>query len=69
MNVKILFARGEGCYIVEKDSTYYLVNIETDTKPSISEFAESFFKFGYFTEVHSVDEKTLRKMESKISTQ
>ena len=67
MNVKVLFTRGEGIYIVEKDNLFYLVNLETNNKPFVSEFVDSFLKFGYFTEVDEIDEKELHFIKSKLS--
>ena len=67
MNVKVLFTRGEGIYIVEKDNLFYLVNLETNNKPFVSEFVDYFLKFGYFTEVEEIDEKELLAIETMLS--
>ncbi len=69
MTVKVLFTRGEGCYIVQKDSIYYLVNIETNMKPLISEFAESFLKFGYFEKVTNISKEELSAIQTLLSNQ
>ena len=66
MNTKVLFARDEGIYIVKKDNLFYLVNLETN-KPFVSEFIDSFLKFGYFTEVDEIDEKELLAIETMLS--
>ena len=67
MNVKVLFTRGEGIYIVEKDNLFYLVNLETNNKPFVSEFVDSFLKSGYFTEVDEIDDKELLAIEAILS--
>ena len=67
MDIEILFTRGEGVYIVEKDNLFYLMNLETNNKPFVSEFIESFLKFGYFTEVDEIDEKELLAIETMLS--
>lgn len=66
MDIKVLFTRGEGIYIVQKDKLFYLVNLGTKNKPFVSEFVDSFLKFGYFTEVNSVSEKELHAIKSKL---
>lgn len=66
MDIKVLFTRGEGIYIVQKDKLFYLVNLGTKSKPFVSEFVDSFLKFGYFTEVNSVSEKELHAIKSKL---
>ena len=67
MNVKVLFTRGEGIYIVEKDNLFYLVNLGTNNKPFVSEFVDSFLKFGYFTEANEIGEKELLAIEALLS--
>lgn len=67
MNIKVLFTRGEGIYIVQKDNLFYLVNLETNNKPFVSEFVDSFLKFGYFTEVDEIDGKELLAIETMLS--
>lgn len=67
MNIKVLFTRGEGCYVVQKGDLFYLVNLETDLKPHVSKFADSFLKFGYFEEVNEIDEKELLAIEAVLS--
>ena len=67
MEIKVLFTRGEGVYIVEKDNLFYLMNLETNNKPFVSEFIDSFLKFGYFTEVDEIDEKELLAIETMLS--
>ena len=67
MSIKVLFTRGEGIYIIRKDELFYLVNTETNIKPFVSEFLDSFLKFGYFTEVNEIDEKELLAIEALLS--
>ena len=67
MEIKVLFTRGEGVYIVEKDNLFYLMNLETNNKPFVSEFIDPFLKFGYFTEVDEIDEKELLAIETMLS--
>lgn len=69
MDIKVLFTRGEGCYIVQKDSLYYLVNTETNLQPLVSEFADSFLKFGYFSGVKSIDNNEMIAIERLLSDQ
>ena len=67
MNVKVLFTRGEGIYIVEKEGLFYLINLETKNKPFVSEFVDSFLKFGYFTKADEIEEKELLAIEKMLS--
>ena len=67
MDIKVLFTRGEGIYIVQKDNLFYLVNLETNNKPFVSEFVDSFLKFGYFIEVDEIDDKELLAIEAILS--
>jgi hypothetical protein len=67
MDIKVLFARGEGVYIVQKDNLFYLVNLKTNNKPFVSEFVDSFLKFGYFTEVGEIDKKELFLIKAKLT--
>ena len=67
MDIKVLFTRGEGIYIVQKENLFYLVNTDTKNKPFVSEFIDSFLKFGYFTEVDGIDDKELIAIEAILS--
>ena len=67
MDIKVLFTRGEGIYIVQKDNLFYLVNLETNNKPFVNKFVDSFLKFGYFTEVDEIDDKELLAVEAILS--
>ena len=69
MDIKVLFTRGEGIYIVQKDTLFYLVNLETKNKPFVSEFVDSFLKFGYFTQVNDIAQKELLAIEALLSQQ
>ena len=69
MVIKVLFTRGEGIYIVQRDNLFYLVNLETKRKPFVSEFVDSFLKFGYFTDAGEIDEKELCAIETLLSQQ
>ena len=66
-DIKVLFTRGEGIYIVQKNNLFYLVNLETNNKPFVSKFVDSFFKFGYFAEVDEIDDKELLAIEAILS--
>lgn len=68
MDLKVLFTRGEGCYIVQKNELFYLVNLDTDIKPFASEFVDSFLKFGYFEEVNDIDENDLLAIKRLLSS-
>ncbi len=67
MDIKVLFTRGEGCYVVQKGKLFYLVNLETNHPPLVSEVAESFLKFGYFEKVNNISEEELNGIEAKLS--
>ena len=58
--MKVLFTRGDGIYIAQKDDTYYLVNLEL---PDV----DSFLKFGYFDVVSEVPEDIRKAIEERIS--
>ena len=66
VEINVLYTRGEGIYIVERGGIYYLVNLDTGNKPLESEFAESFLKFGYFTEVDKIDGNELCKIAALL---
>ena len=66
METEVLFTRGEGIYIVRKGSLFYLVNLDTKNKPLVSEFADTFLKFGYFERADEIDEKELFAIESLL---
>lgn len=68
MDLKVLFTRGEGCYIVQKNELFYLVNLDTDIKPFASEFVDSFLKFGYFEEVNDIDKNDLLAIKRLLSS-
>ena len=66
--MKILFTRGDGIYIAQKDDTYYLVNLELpDEEPLQSKYVDSFLKFGYFDAVSEVPEDIRKVIEERIS--
>ena len=66
--MKILFTRGDGIYIAQKDDTYYLVNLELpDEEPLQSKYVDSFLKFGYFDAVSEVPEDIWKAIEERIS--
>lgn len=66
--MKVLFTRGDGIYIAQKDDTYYLVNLELpDEEPLQSKYVDSFLKFGYFEEVPEVPEDIRKAIEERIS--
>ena len=66
MGIKVLFTRGEEIYIVSKDGLFYLVNLDTKNKPAVSEFADSFLKFGYFERVDEIDGKKMLAIEALV---
>ena len=66
MEIKVLFTRGEEIYIVEHNKLFYLVNTETEAVPLKSKFAESFLKFGYFTEVGEISDEILEKIKERL---
>lgn len=63
MDIKVLYTRGDGIYVVQKDNYFYLVNLQLKTKSPKKEYVESFLKFGYFEEVKTVDGKTLNDIK------
>ena len=66
--MKVLFTRGDGIYIAQKDNTYYLVNLELpDEEPLQSKYVDSFLKFGYFDVVSEVPEDIRKAIEELIS--
>ena len=67
MDIKVLFSRGDGCYVVQKGDDFYLVNLETDDKPQVSKYADSFLKFGYFSPIDELDVKTLHNIKERLS--
>ena len=48
MNIKVLFSRGDGVYVIELDDGFYLVNLESGTISERKKYIDSFLKFGYF---------------------
>lgn len=66
MEIKALYARGDRCYIVQKGILFYLLDLDTDTKPLVSEYIDSFLKFGYFFLVNEIGERELQAIESKL---
>ena len=66
-DIKVLFTRGDGIYIVQKNNLFYLVNLETNNKPFVSESVDTFLKFGYFTEVGGIDNKELFLIKAKLT--
>ena len=69
MEIKVLFTRGEGIYVVQKNDLFYLVNLQTKNKPFVSEFIDSFLKFGYFTQVNEIGEKEFLAIKALLSQQ
>ena len=69
MEIKVLFTRGEGIYVVQKNDLFYLVNLQTKNKPFVSEFIDSFLKFGYFTQVNEIGEKEFLAITALLSQQ
>jgi hypothetical protein len=67
MNIKVLFTRGDRCYVVQKGTLFYLLDLDIDTKPLVSEYVDSFLKFGYFFPVNEIGERELQAIESKLS--
>ena len=65
-NIQVLFSRGDGCYIIQKDNLFYLINLGCEDIPIVKKHPDSFLKFGYFREVTEIDEKELHAIESKL---
>ena len=68
MEFKVLYTSGDDVYIVQKDKSFYLVNLEVDTPPIKKNFVESFVKFGYFTAVDKLDSVKLSQIEARLNS-
>ena len=64
--VEVLYYRGDGIYIVKKESMYYLINLDVDESPLVSKYVDSFLKFGYFEPIDAVEEDTYKKLEDYL---
>lgn len=68
MEFKVLYTSGDDVYIVQKDKSFYLVNLELETPPIKKEVLESLIKFGYFTAVFELDQETLARIETRLNS-
>ena len=66
LGIKILYTRGDQCYIVQKGEFFYLLDLDIDSKPLVSKYFDSFLKFGYFTEVKTIDKNELYAIERRF---
>ena len=65
--MKVLYTRGNGIYIAQKDDNFYLVNLSNDKPPKVSDNPDKFLKFGYFEPVDNVSEDVLKSIEERIT--
>ena len=66
MEFKVLYTSGDDVYIVQKDKSFYLVNLELETPPIKKEVLESLIKFGYFTAVDELDPVKLSRIKARL---
>ena len=66
MDIKVLYTRGDRCYIVQKGNLFYLLDLNINSKPLVSEYIDSFSKFGYFSPVKEIDRKDLRAIKAML---
>lgn len=66
MDIKVLYTRGDRCYIVQKGELFYLLDLDIDSKPLVSKYVDSFLKFGYFAEVKIIDKNELCLIEWRL---
>ena len=66
MDIKVLFARGDRCYIVQDGNLFYLVDLDCEHEPIVKKHPESFLKFGYFYPANEIDEKELQAINKII---
>ena len=64
--MEVLYYRGDGIYIVKKESMYYLINLDVDESPLVSKYEDSFLKFGYFEPIYAVEKYTSKKLEDYL---
>lgn len=46
--MEVLYYRGDGIYIVKKESMYYLINLDVDESPLVSKYVDSFSQIWIF---------------------
>lgn len=66
MELEVLFTRDENVYIVKYNGVHYLVNLETNKKPAMSQEIYTFLRFGYFDYVESISEDTVKQLKARI---
>ena len=66
MDIKVLYTRGDRCYIVQKGNLFYLVDLDCEYEPIAKKNPESFLKFGYFFPVNEIDENDMLTIKSKL---
>ena len=56
MDIKVLFSRGDGVYVIGLDDGFYLVNLKSGTISERKEYIDSFLKFGCFYPLDKIEE-------------
>jgi len=66
LDIKVLYTRGDRCYIVQKDNLFYLIDLSCEHEPIAKKHLESILKFGYFFSSNEVDGNDLLAIKSKL---
>ena len=69
MDIKVLFSRDDGVYVIEIDNGFYLVNLESETISERKDCIDSFLKFGYFYPIDVIEESTISSIKELIALQ
>ena len=69
MDIKVLFSRGDGVYVIELDDGFYLVNLESGTISERKEYIDSFLKFGCFYPLDKIEESVMNSIKELIALQ
>ena len=68
MDIKVLFSRGDGVYVIELDDGFYLVNLESEIISERKEYIDSFLKFGYFYTIDKIDAKEMDSIKELLAS-
>ena len=69
MDIKVLFSRGDGIYVIELDSGFYLVNLASGIISERKDCIDSFLKFGYFYPIDKIEESVMNSIKELIALQ
>lgn len=69
MDIKVLFSRGDGVYVIELDDGFYLINLESGTISERKKYIDSFLKFGYFYPIDKIEASEMESIKELFASQ